>query len=61
MEEFYSVNNNRDRIKVFKPFEEIRKQSPNKNAMLNSYGCVNKRATKTVMKGSRVKSNEDAR
>ena len=55
------INKNRSRVKVFKPFEDITKPSPTINAMEIAYGCVYKRASKPVMKGSRVESIEDAR
>ena len=61
MEEFTLINKNRDRIKVFKPFEDVSKPSPNINAMEIAYGCVYKRSSKPVMKGSRVESIEAAR
>ena len=61
MEEFTLINNQRNRIKVFKPFEDISKPSPSINAMEISYGCVYKRSSKPVMKGSRVETIEDAR
>ena len=61
MEEFILINNDRSRIKVFKPFEDVSKPSPSIDAMEISYGCVYKRASKPVMKGSRVESIEDAR
>ena len=61
MEEFTLINKQRNRIKVFKPFEDISKPSPSINAMEISYGCVYKRSSKLVMKGSRVESIEDAR
>ena len=61
MKEFTLINKDRTRIKVFKPFEEIFKKSPTINAMEISYGCVYKRSSKPVMKGSRVESIEDAR
>ena len=60
MEEFCLINKNRDRIKIFKPFEDIIKPSPIINAMEIAYGCVYKRNSKPVMKGSRVESIEDA-
>ena len=37
------------------------KPSPNVDAMMISYGCVYKRSTKPVMKGSRVETIEEAR
>ena len=61
MEEFTLINNDRTRIKVFKPFEDVSKPSSNIDAMEISYGCVYKKASKPVMKGSRVESIEDAR
>ena len=61
MEEFTLINKQRNRIKVFKPFEDISKPSPSINAMEISYGCVYKRSSKPVMKGSRVETIEDAR
>ena len=61
MEEFTLINRNRSRIKVFKPFKDVSKPSPSIDAMEISYGCVYKRASKPVMKGSRVESIEDAR
>ena len=61
MEKFALVNKNRSRIKVFEPFEDVSKPSPRINAMLVSYGCVYKRSSKPVMKGSRVETIEAAR
>ena len=61
MEEFTLINKDRSRIKIFKPFEDISKLSPIIDAMEISYGCVYKRSSKPVMKGSRVESIEDAR
>ena len=61
MEEFTLINKQRNRIKVFKPFEDISKPSPSINAMEISFGCVYKRSSKPVMKGSRVETIEDAR
>ena len=61
MEEFCLINKNRDRIKIFKQFEDASKPSPTINAMEIAYGCVYKRSSKPVMKGSRVESLEDAR
>ncbi len=61
MERFTLINKQRNRIKVFKPFEDISKPSPSINAMEISYGCVYKRSSKPVMKGSRVETIEDAR
>ena len=61
MEEFTLINKYRSRIKVFKPFEDVSKSSPSIDAMEITYGCVYKRSSKPVMKGSRVESIEDAR
>ena len=61
MEKFTLINKDRSRIKVFEPFEDVSKPSPTIDAMMITYGCVYKRATKPVMKGSRVESIEDAR
>ena len=61
MEVFTLINKDRTRIKVFKPFEEGIKPSLSIDAMEISYGCVYKKASKAVMKGSRVESLEDAR
>ena len=61
MEKFILINQDRSRIKVFEPFEDITKPSPSIDAIMISYGCVYKRSSKPVMKGSRVESIEDAR
>ena len=61
MEKFTLINKDRSRIKVFEPFEDASKPSPTIDAMMITYGCVYKRASKPVMKGSRVESIEDAR
>ena len=61
MEEFSLINKDRSRINVFKPFEDVSKHSRTINAMEIAYGCVYKRVSKPVMKGSRVESIEDAR
>ena len=61
MDKFTLINKDRSRIKVFEPFEDITKHSPSIDAMMISYGCVYKRSSKPVMKGSRVESIEDAR
>ena len=61
MEKFTLINRDRSRIKVFEPFEDVSKPSPCLDAMMVSYGCVYKRSSKPVMKGSRVESIEDAR
>ena len=61
IEKFTLINKDRSRIKVFEPFEEISKTSPSIDAMMISYGCLYKRSSKPVMKGSRVESIEIAR
>ena len=61
MKKFTLINNERSRIKVFEPFEDVSKPSPIINAMMISYGCVYKRSSKPVMKGSRVETIENAR
>ena len=61
MDKFTLINKDKSRIKVFEPFEDITKSSPSLDAMMISYGCVYKRSSKPVMKGSRVESIEDAR
>ena len=45
----------------FEPFEDVSKPSPSIDAMMISYGCVYKRSSKPVMKGSRVETVEAAR
>tara|TARA_Y100001970_G_C13926574_1_gene696048 strand:- start:179 stop:427 length:249 start_codon:yes stop_codon:yes gene_type:complete len=61
MEKFTLINNDRSRIKVFEPFEDLSKPSPTIDAMMISYGCVYKRSSKPVIKGSRVETIEEAR
>ena len=61
MEKFTLINKDRSRIKVFESFEDISKPSPSFDAMMISYGCVYKRSSKPVMKGSRVETIEAAR
>ncbi len=61
MERFTLINKERNRIKVFEPFEDVSKPSPSIDAMMISYGCVYKRSSKPVMKGSRVEIIEAAR
>ena len=54
LEKFTLINKDRSRIKVFEPFEDVSKPSPSIDAMMISYGCVYKRASKPVMKGTGV-------
>ena len=61
LEKFILINKARSRIKVFELFEDSFKNFPMINAILISYGCVFKRSSKPVMKGSRVESIEEAR
>ena len=61
MEKFTLINNARSRIKVFEPFDDSSKNPSMINAILISYGCLLKRSSKPVMKGSRVESIEEAR
>ena len=58
MEKFTLINKARSRIKVFEPFDDSSKKPSIINAILISYGCVLKRSSKPVMKGSRVESIE---
>ena len=61
IEEFTLINKQRNRIKIFKPFEDIIKPSPTIKAMEIIYACVYKRSSKPIIKGSRVESIKDAR
>ena len=61
MEKFTLINQARSRIKVFEPFDDSSKTPAMINAILISYGCVLKRSSKRIMKGSRVESVEEAR
>ena len=60
MEKFTHINEDRSRIKVFETFEDISKPGPTIDAIQISYGCVYKRSSKPVMKGSRVETIEAA-
>ncbi len=61
MEKFTLINKTRSRIKVFEPFDDSFKNPSSINAILISYGCVLKRSSRPVLKGSRVESIEEAR
>ena len=61
LEKFTLINKDRSRIKVFEPFEDVSKPIHAIDAMMISYGCVYKRSSKPVMKGSRVETIEAAR
>ena len=58
MEKFTLINKDRSRIKVLEPFEESSKSPYMIDAILISYGCVYKRSSKPMMKGSMIKSIE---
>ena len=61
MEKFTLINKARSRIKVFEPFDDSSKNPSIINAILISYGCVLKRSSRPIKKGSRVESIEEAR
>ena len=61
MEEFNLIDKQRNRIKIFKPFEDISKSSPTIKAMAILFAYVYKRSSKPIIKGSRVESIEDVR
>ena len=61
MEKFTLINKDRSRIKVFEPFEDVHTLSPSIDVIMISYGCVYKRSSKPIMKGSRVETVEAAR
>ena len=61
MEKFTLIDKTRSGIKVFEPFDDSSKNPSMINAILITYGCVLKRSSKPVMKGSRVESIEEAR
>ena len=61
MKKFTLINKGRSRIKVFELFEDVSKPSPSIDAMMISYGCIYKRSSRPVMKGSRVETIEGAR
>ena len=61
MQKFTLINKQRSRIKVFEPFEDVSMPRPGIDAMMISYGCVYKKSSKPVMKGSRVETIENAR
>ena len=58
---FTLINKVRSRIKVFEPFEDSSNNSSKINVILIFYGCVYKRSSKLVMKGSNVESIKEAR
>ena len=60
MEKFTLINKAKSRIKVFEPFEDFSKPSPIIDTMMICNGCVYKRSSKPVMKGSRLETIEAA-
>jgi hypothetical protein len=60
MEKFTLINKARSRIKVLEPFEDNSKNSSMVNTLLISYGCVFKRSSKPVIKGSKAYSVKKA-
>ena len=61
MEKFTLINKDRSRIKVFEPFEDVSEPFTSIDSMMISYGCVYKRSSKPVLKGSRVENIEATR
>ena len=61
MKKFTLINKERSRIKVFEPFEDVSKPRRSIYPMMIFYGCVYKRSSKPVMKGSMVETIENAR
>ena len=61
MQKFTLINKARSKIKVFETFDDSSKNPSIINAILISYGCVLKRSSKPVIKGSRIESIEEAR
>ena len=61
VEKFTLINKDRSRIKVFETFEDVSIPIPTIDAIMISYGCIYKKSSKPVMKGSRVESIEQAR
>ena len=61
MEKFTLINKQRSRIKVFESFEDGLNTALFIEAIMITYGCVYKRSSKPVMKGSRVETIEAAR
>ena len=56
IEKFTSINKDRSSEKVFEPFEDVSKPSPRINVGMVSYGCVYKKSSKPILKGSRVEA-----
>ena len=51
MEEFTLINKQRNRIKIFKQFQDISKPFPTIEAMVILYACDYKRSSKPIIKG----------
>ena len=61
MKKYTLINKVRSRIKLFEPFDDVSKPITTIDAMMISYGCVYKKGSKPVIKGSRVETIENAR
>ena len=61
MQKFNLINKQKNRIKVFEPFEDVSLLGPGIDAMMISYGCLYKSISKPVIKGSRVETVGNAR
>ena len=61
MQKFTLINKDRSRVKVFEPFEDVTNPSTSIDAIMISYGCVYKKSSKPVIKGSRIETIENAR
>lgn len=61
MEKFTFINKDKQRIKVFDPFEDVSKPFSTFNAMMISYCCFCKRSNKPLIKGSRVETIKSAK
>ena len=59
MEQFTLINNQRNRIKIFRKFNSALTQA--EEVMEIEYSCVYKRSSKPVIKGSRIETLEKAR
>ena len=59
MEQFTLINKQRNRIKIFKKFNNALPQA--EEIMEIEYACVYKRSSKPVIKGSRIETLEKAR
>ena len=61
MKKFTLINKVRSRIKLFESFDDVSKPITTIDAMMISYGCVYKKGSKPIIKGSRVETIENAR